>query len=60
MENRNNRSTSILNQRLSISGVDEDEESLDLLRFQQAYSLCSKVISVMNECYDRLITQTGV
>lgn len=60
MENRNNLSTSILNQRLSISGVDEDEESLDLLRFQQAYNLCSKVISVMNECYDRLITQTGV
>lgn len=60
MENRNNLSTSIINQRLSISGVDEDEESMDLLRFQQAYNLCSKVISVMNECYDRLITQTGV
>ena len=60
MENRSNLSTSIVNQRLSVSGVDEDEESMDLMRFQQAYNLCSKVISVMNECYDRLITQTGV
>lgn len=60
MENRSNMSTSILNQRLSISGVDEDEESMDLLRFQQAYTLCSKVISVMNECYDKLINGTGV
>lgn len=60
MENRSNLSASIVNQRLSVSGVDEDEESMDLMRFQQAYNLCSKVISVMNECYDRLITQTGV
>ncbi len=48
------------NQRTSVSGVDEDEEAMDLLKFQNAYSLCSKVISVMTEMYDKLINQTGV
>ncbi len=48
------------NQRQSVSGVDEDEEALDLVKFQNAYNLCSKVIQVMSEMYDRLITQTGV
>lgn len=50
----------ITNQRLSISGVDEDEEGLDLIKFQNAYNLNSKLISVMNECYDKLINETGV
>ncbi len=48
------------NQRTSVSGVDEDEEALDLIKFRNAYNLCSKVIQVMSEMYDRLITQTGV
>lgn len=47
-------------QRESISGVDEDEEALDLVKFQNAYNLASKCISVMNEIYQRLILQTGV
>lgn len=56
--------TSIANmvekQRTSISGVDEDEEALDLVKFQNAYNLCSKVVQIMSEMFDRLITQTGV
>jgi flagellar hook-associated protein 1 FlgK len=47
-------------QRTSISGVDEDEEALDLVKFQNAYNLCSKVVQIMSEMYDRLITETGV
>lgn len=47
-------------QRTSISGVDEDEEALDLVKFQNAYNLCSKVVQVLSEMYDRLITSTGV
>lgn len=50
----------IQNQRLSISGVDEDEEALDLMKFQKAYNLASKCISVFSEIYDRLILNTGV
>lgn len=50
----------ISNQRMSISGVDEDEEALNLVKFQNAYNLSSKVISVMNEIYNKLINETGV
>lgn len=52
--------TSIKNQRLSVSGVDNDEEAVDLTKFQQQYNLASKMISVLTEVYDRLILQTGV
>jgi flagellar hook-associated protein 1 FlgK len=48
------------NQRMSVSGVDEDEEGIDLVKFKKAYNLSSKVISVMQEIYDKLIEQTGV
>ena len=47
-------------QRYSISGVDQDEEAMNLTRFRNAYNLCSKVISTMNEIYDKLINGTGV
>ena len=50
----------IENQRQSVSGVDDDEEALDLIKFQNAYNLNSKIIQVMTEIYDRLILQTGV
>ncbi len=50
----------INNQRLSDAGVDEDEEAANLVKFQNAYSLSSKMIQVLTEIYDRLILQTGV
>lgn len=49
----------IRNQRLSISGVDVDEEAMNLVRFQNAYNLSAKVITVMDEIYDRLINYMG-
>lgn len=52
--------SAITNQRLSISGVDMDEEAMSLVRFQNAYNLSAKVISVMDEIYDRLINYMGV
>ena len=48
------------NQRMSISGVDEDEEAVDLVRYKEAYNLSSKVISVMQQIYNKLIEETGV
>lgn len=60
MDNYTNIGTTITNQRLSISGVDEDEEGMDLVKFQHAYNLSSKMISVLTEVYDQLILNTGV
>ena len=48
------------NQRTSISGVDEDEEAVNLVKYENAYTLASKMISVLTEVYDRLILETGV
>lgn len=58
--NYTNVSNTIENQRLGVSGVDEDEEALNLVKYQNAYTLASKMISVMTECYDQLILSTGV
>ncbi|MCR4740807.1 MAG: flagellar hook-associated protein FlgK [Lachnospiraceae bacterium] len=51
---------SINNQRVSVSGVDNDEEALNLVKFREAYNLAAKMMSVMQQIYDRLILQTGV
>lgn len=59
-QNQKNIITSIDNQRLSISGVDTDEEAMNLVRYQNAYNLSAKVISVMNEVYNKLINEMGV
>ena len=48
------------NQRLSISGVDSDEEAVNLVKYQNAYTLASKMIQTLTEVYDRLILETGV
>ncbi|RDU21903.1 flagellar hook-associated protein FlgK [Anaerosacchariphilus polymeriproducens] len=58
--NYTNISKAVINQRISVSGVDEDEEAMDLIKFQNAYNLSSKVVQVLTEMYDRLILQTGV
>ena len=60
LSNYNNMKTTIQNQRLSVMGVDTDEEAMDIMKFQQAYNLNSKMMSVMNQIYDKLINQTGL
>lgn len=46
--------------RMSISSVDKDEEAVNLVKFQNAYVLASKMISCFTEIYDQLILSTGV
>lgn len=58
--NFTNVGKAIDNQRLSISGVDQDEEAVNLVKYQNAYNLASRMIQTMTEIYDRLILQTGV
>jgi len=59
-ESQKNIVGAIDNQRLSISGVDTDEEAMSLIRFQTAYELSAKVISVMDEIYEKLINEMAV
>lgn len=51
---------SIDNQRNSVSGVDEDEEAVSLVKYQNSYTLASKMIQTLTEIYDQLILRTGV
>ena len=53
-------SNTIDNQRISISCVDEDEEAVNLVKYQNGYNLASKMIQTLTEIYDRLILETGV
>ncbi len=49
----------ITNQRLSISDVDLDEEAINLVKFQQAYNMSAKIMSVFDEIYNVTINQLG-
>lgn len=59
-KSQDNIMASITNQRLSVSGVDKEEEAMDLIKFKNAYDLSAKVVSVMNEILNKLINQMGV
>lgn len=46
---------SIDNQRMSVSSVDQDEEAMGLVKYQNAYELSAKVVSTMQQIYDVLM-----
>ena len=58
--NYDNIVNTIDTKRLSVSAVDKDEEAVDLVKFQNAYNLCARMVTTMTELYDRLILETGV
>ncbi len=58
--NYSNLEGSISIQRQSISGVDNDEEGINLVKYQNSYNLAATMIQTLTEVYDRLILQTGV
>lgn len=59
-EHQNNIVYSINYQRLSESSVDANEEASSLIIQQNGYNLSCKVMSVLDEIYDKLINATGV
>ena len=58
-KNMDEVSTVINKQRQSVSSVDTNEEAASLVMYQNGYNLASKVISILNQVYDKLINQTG-
>ena len=52
--------SSIDTQRMEISSVDEDEEAMSLVKYQNIYELSCKVVAVMDEIYDKLINGTAI
>jgi flagellar hook-associated protein 1 FlgK len=49
----------IENRRQSISGVSLDDEMANMIKFQQAYNAAARVVSVMDECLDKVINGMG-
>ena len=47
------------NHRLSVSGVDTDEEMMNLLRFQHMFTAASRLVNVLDTIYDTLINRLG-
>ena len=47
------------NLRSSTNGVNWDEELSNMITFQQGYSACSRCLSAMDECLEKLINGTG-
>ena len=46
-------------QRTAISGVSMDEEMSNMIKFQYSYNAASKVISLMDECFENIINRLG-
>lgn len=47
-------------QRASMSGVSIDEEMVNMIKYQQAYNAAARIISVMDEMLDTIISQMGI
>jgi flagellar hook-associated protein FlgK len=47
------------NQRLSVSGVNIDEEMVKMIQFQQAYNASARMITVMDEMLDIIVNRMG-
>ena len=50
---------SINNQRMSVSGVNLDDEMVAMVRYQQQYQAAAKLVNIINEIYDRTINNLG-
>lgn len=51
---------SIDTQRASVSGVSTDEETTNLIVYQQTYSACARVITAIDEMLETLVKSTGL
>ncbi len=51
---------SISDSRDSVSAVSQDEEVMDLMRFQQSYNASSRFMTTLDELLDKLVNSTGI
>ena len=50
----------IQNWRDSTAGVDWNEELANMIKYQRGFGACSRCLSAMDECLERLVNSTGV
>ncbi|MBB5336825.1 flagellar hook-associated protein FlgK [Pectinatus brassicae] len=51
--------TQLDNARQAVSGVNWNEELTNMIKYQQGYSACARVLTTMDEMLDKLINSTG-
>ncbi|MEM5767299.1 MAG: flagellar hook-associated protein FlgK [Bacillota bacterium] len=59
-ENQNLLISTIENQRQSVSGVNLDEEMVDMIKFQKVYSSAARVMTTFDEMLDTIINKMGL
>ena len=52
--------TSVDMQRMALSSVSMDEETTNLIMFQQTYNACARVVTTISEMIDTLVNRMGV
>lgn len=60
LKNHQTVADQVLDSRDAISGVNLDEEVMDLMRFSQSYNAASRLMTTLDELLERLIVNTGV
>lgn len=50
---------SLLDARDEVSGVNLDEEGINMLNYQKWYSASSRMLTTLDDCLDKLINSTG-
>ncbi len=50
----------IQNWRDATNGVDWNEELADMIKYQKGFGACSRCLTAMDDCLDRLVNNTGV
>jgi len=60
VENQELLVSQLQNNRESVSGVSLDEEMVNMIRFQHAYSAAARLVTVIDEMLDRIINRTGL
>jgi flagellar hook-associated protein 1 FlgK len=56
----NAAATELESNRESVNGVDLNDEAMNMIQYQKAYSAACRLITVLDEVLDKLINGTGV
>lgn len=60
ISNKESLVNQVENSRQSVSGVSLDEEMANLIKFQSAYNSAARMITTLDELYNKLINSTGI
>ena len=60
MENQISVLNQTANSRDSVSGVQLDEEGMNLMHYNQSYTAAARLMTTLDEALDTLINNTGV